>query len=240
MVVDDDQRWSTVIGESRRRSTVVDRGHWGPTTVNNGGASLQLLLKALSSSSSLKLLSPLMKKWGSNEPNTSCSRRTSLFDSSIYTSIHLCSSNFLLFNKSAGSKPSKTTSDIYSTLPNPFPPSPHDKTHEPDDSVDILEEDESSPPKANLVESNLSNQADTDDEIADVDASDGEGNKGPNAAEALRAQVNAAEEGQQREESSSSSGSSESSGSGSGSGSSSDDSDDSDGDSATSAGEIDI
>ncbi|XP_020592465.1 ELL-associated factor 1-like [Phalaenopsis equestris] len=141
---------------------------------------------------------------------------------------------------SAGSKPSKTTSDIYSTLPNPFPPSPHDKTHEPDDSVDILEEDESSPPKANLVESNLSNQADTDDEIADVDASDGEGNKGPNAAEALRAQVNAAEEGQQREESSSSSGSSESSGSGSGSGSSSDDSDDSDGDSATSAGEIDI
>lgn len=67
--------------------------------------------------------------------------------------------------------------------------------------------------------------ADTDEEIANVDASDDEGAKGPNAAEALRAQVNAQarEEGQQN--SSSSSSSSESSGSGSGSRSSSSNSD---------------
>ncbi|KAK1326078.1 hypothetical protein QJS10_CPA01g01424 [Acorus calamus] len=77
-----------------------------------------------------------------------------------------------------------------------------------------------------------------DDEIADVDVSDnGEGEKGPNAAEALRAQVNAVESGEGQ--TSSSSGSS-GSGSGSGSGSSSSDSDSSDDDSASSGGEIDI
>lgn len=149
---------------------------------------------------------------------------------------------------SSGPKPSKTTSDMYSTLPNPFSTSPDAKPHEPDDNVDILDEDDGSPPRANVVgfDMNLPNQMDTDDEIADVDVSDDDVNKGPNAAEALRAQVNAAEEGhqndQEQDETSSSSGSSGtgSSGSGSGSGSSSSDSDDSDGDSATSGGDIDI
>ncbi|KAI9160715.1 hypothetical protein LWI28_010894 [Acer negundo] len=59
---------------------------------------------------------------------------------------------------------------------------------------------------------------DIDDEIADVDVSDDEADKGPNAAEALRAQVNA--EGRKQQSSSSSSSSeSESSDTGSGSGS---------------------
>lgn len=61
---------------------------------------------------------------------------------------------------------------------------------------------------------------DSDDEIADVDDSGDEANKGPNAAEALRAQVHAAEKDEQSSSSSSSSGSG-SSGSASGSGSSS-------------------
>ncbi|KAL3637772.1 hypothetical protein CASFOL_018220 [Castilleja foliolosa] len=67
--------------------------------------------------------------------------------------------------------------------------------------------------------------ADTDDEIADVDVSDNEADKGPSAAEALRAQV-IAQEG--KWESSSSSGSSSES---SGSGSSSSNSESSDADS---------
>ncbi|KAK1577722.1 hypothetical protein Q3G72_024270 [Acer saccharum] len=72
---------------------------------------------------------------------------------------------------------------------------------------------------------------DIDDEIADVDVSDGEADKGPNAAEALRAQVNAEGRKQQSSSSSSSSesessdtGSGSASGSGSGSVSSSSDS----------------
>lgn len=74
----------------------------------------------------------------------------------------------------------------------------------------------------------------TDDEIADVDDSGDEVDKGPNAAEALRAQVNAEERGDQTSTSSSSSGSG-SSGSGSGSASSSSsDSDGSDEDSVNS------
>ncbi|GFQ06461.1 ell-associated factor 1 [Phtheirospermum japonicum] len=76
---------------------------------------------------------------------------------------------------------------------------------------------------------NKPHPADTDDEIADVDVSDDEADKGPNAAEALRAQV-IAQEGK-GESSSSSGSSSESSGSGSGSGSSSSDSESSDADS---------
>ncbi|KAI0515657.1 hypothetical protein KFK09_008323 [Dendrobium nobile] len=146
------------------------------------------------------------------------------------------------------SKPSKRTFDIHSALPNPSSTSPDTKTPEPDDNVDILDDDDGPPPKANPfgLDINLPNQTDTDDEIADVDVSDDDGDKGPNAAEALRAQVNAAEEGQQQDqeqdETSSSSGTSGtgSSGSGSGSGSSSSDSDDSDGDSATSGGDIEI
>ncbi|GAV79937.1 EAF domain-containing protein [Cephalotus follicularis] len=67
---------------------------------------------------------------------------------------------------------------------------------------------------------NKPRQNDTDDEIADVDDSGDEADKGRNAAEALRAQVNA-EEGDEQTSSSSSSNGSGSSGSGSGSGSSS-------------------
>ncbi|CAI9766906.1 unnamed protein product [Fraxinus pennsylvanica] len=64
---------------------------------------------------------------------------------------------------------------------------------------------------------NIPHQTDTDDEIADVDASDDEAeNNGQNAVEALRAQVNA--EGEDHTSSSRSSGS-ESRGIGSGSGS---------------------
>lgn len=81
---------------------------------------------------------------------------------------------------------------------------------------------------------NVPHQNDTDDEIADVDDSGDEVDKGPNAAEALRAQVNAEERDEQTSSSSSSSGSG-SSGSGSGSGSSSSsDSDGSDEDSVNS------
>ncbi|XP_073278969.1 uncharacterized protein [Primulina huaijiensis] len=76
---------------------------------------------------------------------------------------------------------------------------------------------------------------DTDDEIANVDVSDDEADNGPNAAEALRAQVNAEERKSRTSSSGDSSGSESSgSGSGSGSGSSSSDSESSDGDSVTS------
>jgi ELL-associated factor len=61
----------------------------------------------------------------------------------------------------------------------------------------------------------------TDDEIADVDDSGDEVDKGPNAAEALRAQVNAEEGRDEQTSTSSSSSGSGSSESGSGSGSSS-------------------
>lgn len=85
---------------------------------------------------------------------------------------------------------------------------------------------------------NIPHQTDTDEEIADVDLTDDEADKGPNAAEALRAQVNAqAREGQTSSSSSSSGSESSGSGSGSGSGSrssSSSDSESSDADSVTS------
>lgn len=73
----------------------------------------------------------------------------------------------------------------------------------------------------------------TDDEIADVDDSGDEVDKGPNAAEALRAHMNAEGREEQTSTSSSSSGSGSSSASGSGSSSSSD-SDGSDEDSVNS------
>lgn len=72
---------------------------------------------------------------------------------------------------------------------------------------------------------NIPHPVDVDDEIADVDVSGDEANTGPNAAEALRAQVNAEGRGENASSSSSSSGSESSesgSGSGSGSGSKSD------------------
>lgn len=83
------------------------------------------------------------------------------------------------------------------------------------------EEDNVAEEKENVgFDMNVPHQNDTDDEIADVDDSGDEVDKGPNAAEALRAQVNAQGRDEPSSSSSSSSGSG-SSGSGSGSGSSS-------------------
>ncbi|CAM0881216.1 unnamed protein product [Alopecurus aequalis] len=132
------------------------------------------------------------------------------------------------------------------TDPFSFSPDPDDQ----DENLDILGDDDNGSP-SNMASAqgtsyrgfdiNLPNQLDMDDEVADVDVND-ETDEGLNAAEALRAQVNA--EGQQVEQatssSSGSSSSSSSSGSGSGSGTSSSDSDGSDGDSASSGGDIDI
>lgn len=127
--------------------------------------------------------------------------------------------------------------------------SPDPKSYELEENLDILGDDDRGTPNkpgaggqpADVgFDINIPNQNETDDEIADVDVSD-EADEGPNAAEALRAQVNAEEEQQQQETSSSSSSSgSGSSGSGSGSGSSSSDSDGSDDDSASSGGDIEI
>lgn len=89
------------------------------------------------------------------------------------------------------------------------------------------------------IDINMPHQNETDEENADVDISDGE-DKGPNAAEALRAQLNPeGEEERDEQTSSSSSSGSESSGSSSksgssGEGSSSSDSEKSDGDSINS------
>ena len=145
--------------------------------------------------------------------------------------------------------------DYNSAPQNTYSLSPEAKLVEQEENIDIdVDDDEEAPPKMAIggqpaapsyagFNTNLPTQNDTDDEIADVDVSD-EAGKGPNAAEALRAQVNAEEEQQQQqeddEESSSSSGSSGSGSSGSGSGSGSSSSDSSDDDSASSGGDIDI
>ena len=145
-------------------------------------------------------------------------------------------------NRSSTYQP--VTADPFSLSPDP---------DDQDENLDILGDDDSGSPN-NMASAqgtsyrgfdiNLPNQLDMDDEVGDVDVND-EADKGLNAAEALRAQVNA--EGQQVEQatssssgSSSSSSSSGGSGSGSGSGSSSSDTDGSDGDSASSGGDVDI
>ncbi|EEF31322.1 ELL-associated factor, putative [Ricinus communis] len=125
--------------------------------------------------------------------------------------------------------PSKGISEHPTNLPNVSTSSPSPKNDEAEDHIDI--EDifgSSSPYDDNTAEEKgdgdldiiVSRQNETDDEIADVDDSGDEVHKGRNAAEALRAQVNAEERDEQTSSSSSSSGSG-SSGSGSGSGSSS-------------------
>jgi ELL-associated factor len=133
------------------------------------------------------------------------------------------------------------TTDPFSLSPDP----------NEEENLDILGDDDGNASPNNLASGqgaslrgfdiNVPNQDNMDDEIADVDVND-EADEGLNAADALRAQVNA--EGQQEQDSSSSSGSSSSSssgsGSGSGSGSSSSDSDGSDADSASSGGDVDI
>lgn len=145
--------------------------------------------------------------------------------------------------ENSGAKPAgKVVADPFDQL-NVSTGSPGHKNDEGDDHQDIDLEDifGAEPDEGNIAEQkadagfamNESQQNDSDDEIADVDDSDDEANRGPNAAEALRAQV--AEEKDERSSSSSSSSGSGSSGSGSGSGSSSSsDSDGSDEDSVNS------
>ncbi|KDP38030.1 hypothetical protein JCGZ_04673 [Jatropha curcas] len=107
-------------------------------------------------------------------------------------------------------------------------PSPKNEEAEEHQDIDIEDIFGSSSPYDNTAEQKgdggvdvrVPRQNDTDDEIADVDDSGDEVEKGRNAAEALRAQVNAQERDEQTSSSSSSS-ESGSSGSGSGSGSSS-------------------
>ncbi|KQK04491.1 ell-associated factor Eaf isoform X2 [Brachypodium distachyon] len=140
-------------------------------------------------------------------------------------------------NNNRSSTYQAVTADPFSSSPDP---------NDPEENLDILGDDENGSPNSVSPQGtsvrgfdiNFPNQLDMDDEIADVDVND-EADEGLNAAEALRAQVDA--EGQQEQGTSSSSGSSSSSsGSGSGSGSSSSDSDGSDGDSASSGGDVDI
>lgn len=113
-------------------------------------------------------------------------------------------------------------------LPNPSTSSPEPKNFEPEENVDIVDDSDDSceaergstyekESRTGLdIDINLPHQMDMDDEIA-VDVSDDYPDKGPNAAEALRAQVNA--EGREESSSSSSSSDSESTGTESGSGS---------------------
>lgn len=169
-----------------------------------------------------------------------------IFDFCLYLAYVLCNSIYICCHPShPGPKPSGRTADYLTGQPNPASISPEPKNYELEENLDVVvDDDEGSPIKINAVareantgfDINVPTQNDTDDEIADVDLSDDEAGKGPNAAEALRAQVNA--EGRQTSSSSGSS-SSGSSGSGSGSGSSSSDSEGSD-DEASSAGDVEI
>lgn len=138
--------------------------------------------------------------------------------------------------------------DHPSAHPNPSTASPELKYDDLEEQLDIVNDSDEVDEVGNIsnnaekefhtgIDINVPHQHDTDDEIADVDVNDDE-DKGCNAAEALRAQVNAEERGEQTSSSSGSSGSESSgsgsgsrSGSGSGSGSSSSDSESSDGDS---------
>ncbi|ONM07931.1 RNA polymerase II transcription elongation factor [Zea mays] len=139
-------------------------------------------------------------------------------------------------------------STYQSVTVDPFALSPDPNEQE---NLDILGDDDGNASPNNLAagqeasvrgfDINLPNQDDMDDEIADVDVND-DTDLWINAADALRAQVNAEEHQEQQDSSSSSGSSSSSSGSesGSGSGSSSSGSDGSDADSASSGGDVDI
>ncbi|KAH9675588.1 EAF domain-containing protein [Citrus sinensis] len=130
----------------------------------------------------------------------------------------------------SGNSESKSGKDrgSFPPLPNPSTSSPEPKNFEPEENVDIVDDSDDSCEAARGstyekesrtgldIDINLPHQMDMDDEIA-VDVSDDYPDKGPNAAEALRAQVNA--EGREESSSSSSSSDSESTGTESGSGS---------------------
>ncbi|PIN14750.1 Protein associated with transcriptional elongation factor ELL [Handroanthus impetiginosus] len=151
--------------------------------------------------------------------------------------------------KNSAPKPRQDKTVVQANSSNP---SPDLKNDEEEEHLDIMNDDEDDV-NAAADEGNrvlvvkedfdinmLPQQNEMDDEIADVDvsASDDEADKGRNAAEELRAQVNAEERQGQTSSSSGSSGSESSgsesgSGSGSGSGSSSSDSESSDGESVS-------
>ncbi|KDO63143.1 hypothetical protein CISIN_1g019998mg [Citrus sinensis] len=128
----------------------------------------------------------------------------------------------------SGNSESKSGKDrgSFPPLPNPSTSSPEPKNFEPEENVDIVDDSDDSCEAARGstyekesrtgldIDINLPHQMDMDDEIA-VDVSDDYPDKGPNAAEALRAQVNA--EGREESSSSSSSSDSESTGTESGS-----------------------
>ncbi|OVA00410.1 Transcription elognation factor Eaf [Macleaya cordata] len=154
-------------------------------------------------------------------------------------------------SESPGAKPTtgRVVDDYASAPANPSTVLPDTKSDELEEHLDLVIDDIDSgrmPPnrvnptrergelKIGSFDINLPSQNDTDDEIADVDVSDDEADKRPNAAEALRAQVMNEEGRGGRTSSSSESSGSGSSGSGSGSGSSSSDSEASDDDSVTS------
>ncbi|KAJ4973509.1 hypothetical protein NE237_006683 [Protea cynaroides] len=144
--------------------------------------------------------------------------------------------------ESTGVKPTRAVTDYSSAPPNSSTISADRRNGLRDEHLEIVIDDDGggvTPDKENAAEQhqrevntgldiNLPNQNETDDEIADVDVSDDDADNGPNAAEALRAQVNAEERDGQTSSSSASSGSS------SGSGSSSSDSEGSDDDSVNS------
>lgn len=141
----------------------------------------------------------------------------------------------------AGAKPSRKGAFDYPYDPpnfyvaSPGPKSDENEEHQDIDIDDLFgsrtpEDEIATEEKDNAgVDINVPHQNDTDEEIADVDDSGDEAERGPNAAEALRAQVNAEERDEQTSSSSSSSGSGSSSSS-----SSSSDSDGSDEDSVNS------
>lgn len=120
----------------------------------------------------------------------------------------------------AGAKPSgKGALDYPYDPPNfsvasPGPKSDENEEHQDIDIDDLFgsrtpEDEIATEEKDNAgVNINVPRQNDTDEEIADVDDSGDEAERGPNAAEALRAQVNAEERDEQTSSSSSSSGSS--------------------------------
>jgi ELL-associated factor len=116
-----------------------------------------------------------------------------------------------------GAKPSgKGIVDYPSDPPNFSMASPGPKSDEGEEHQDIdiddlfgsrTPEDEIAAEEAG-VDISVPHQNDSDEEIADVDDSGDEVERGPNAAEALRAQVNAEERDERSSSSSSSSGSS--------------------------------
>lgn len=122
-----------------------------------------------------------------------------------------------------------------SAVPNPSISSPFAENIQADEYVEIVDDNDDGCDMGNRgnaskqefrtgldIDINLPHQIDMDEEIADVDVSDDDADKGPNAAEALRAQVNAECQKKQTSSSSSSSDSESSeteSGSGSGTGS---------------------